>query len=504
MRRELGSSGIHRRRSSDVGAAICSAAVLVLCGLLAKGSAVAAEMEPAPTQQIQPAVTAEAGAASAAVSRAAGTGAPAEPTGTDEYIGEKLSLNFQDVEVRAVLQLIADFTKVNLVASDTVTGRITIRLEAVPWRQALALILKMRGLDQRQEGDVLLIAPAEEIAAREQLDLENQRQLAELSPLVSDFIQIRYADAAGLFALFSASGGEGSILSERASVMVDERTNAIVVTDTARNIEAFRRVVRQLDVPVRQVLIESRIVTTTNNFSEQLGIRWGGGAVRNNGPSELRYGGSLKTLEELHDTAASPDGRISISSPEDLVVDLGVSRSGASSFGVGITGDGYLVDLEISALAAEGFAEVMARPQIVTADKSPAVIESGVEIPYQEATSSGATSTAFKDAVLSLRVTPQITADNRIFMTLDVKQDTVGQIFNGIPSVNTNQIGTNVLVNDGQTVVLGGIFQTTRNLSMDKTPLLGDVPHLGRLFRRTSERDDEQELLVFITPTILK
>ena len=226
--------------------------------------------------------------------------------------------------------------------------------------------------------------------------------------------------------------------------------------------------------------------------------------MKSNGPSELRYGGSLDTLEELHDSAVSPEGRVDISSSDHLVVDLGVSRSGASSFGVGITGRGYLVDLEISALAAEGYAEVMARPQVVTADKSPAVIESGVEIPYQEATSSGATSTAFKDAVLSLKVTPQITADDHIVMKLDIKQDTVGQIFNGIPSVNTNQISTKVLVNDGQTVVLGGIFQTIKNFSTDKTPLLGDVPGLGRLFRRSSERDDEQELLVFITPSIVR
>ena len=424
--------------------------------------------------------------------------------GSAEFFGENLSLNFQDIEVRAVLQLIADFTGLNLVVSDTVTGRITLRLDDVPWRQALALVLRMRGLDQRLEGDVLLVAPTEEITARERLDLENQRQLAELAPLASEFIQVRYADAADLLALFMDSGSEGSMLSARGGVIVDERTNSVILTDTPANIEAFRRVIQQLDVPVRQVLIESRIVTTSNNFSEQLGIRWGGGAVKSNGPSELRYGGSLDTLEELHDSAVSPEGRVDISSSDHLVVDLGVSRSGASSFGVGITGRGYLVDLEISALAAEGYAEVMARPQVVTADKSPAVIESGVEIPYQEATSSGATSTAFKDAVLSLKVTPQITADDHIVMKLDIKQDTVGQIFNGIPSVNTNQISTKVLVNDGQTVVLGGIFQTIKNFSTDKTPLLGDVPGLGRLFRRSSERDDEQELLVFITPSIVR
>ena len=430
-------------------------------------------------------------------------GSAAGEAGSARFEDGKLSLNFQDIEVRAALQLIADLCGFNLVAGDTVTGRITLLLEDVSWEQALALILKMRGLGRWREGDVVLVAPAEEIAARERLDFENRQNLEDLAPLTSEFIQVRYANAAHLLALFAASGSEGSMLSARGSAVVDERTNVIVLTDSSANIEAFRRVIGRLDVPVRQVLIESRIVATSNNFSEQLGIRWGGGAVRNNGPSELRYGGSLATVQELHDSGAGAADRIGLSYPEGLAVDLGVSRSGASSFGVGITGDGYLVDLEISALAAEGFAEVVARPQIVTANKSPAVIESGVEIPYQEATSSGATSTAFKDAVLSLQVTPQITADDRIVMQLDVKQDTVGQIFNGIPSINTNQIRTEVLVNDGQTVVLGGIFQTVRNFSTDKTPLLGDVPHLGRLFRRRSERDDQQELLVFVTPSIL-
>ena len=428
----------------------------------------------------------------------------AAAAGSAEFEDGNLSLDFQDIEVRAALQLIAEFTGTNLVASDTVTGHITLRLEEVPWQEALALILRMHGLGQRREGGALLIAPAAEFAARERLELENRRQLAELAPLVSEYFQVRYANAADLFAGFAASGSEASKLSRRGSAIVDDRTNSIILTDTAPNIEAFRKVIRQLDVPVRQVLIESRVVTTSNNFSEQLGIRWGGGAVKNNGSSLLRYGGSLETLGELHDSGAGPAERIGISNPASLVVDLGVSRSGASSFGVGITGDGYLVDLEISALAAEGFARVIARPQIVTADKSPAVIESGVEIPYQEATSSGATSTAFKDAVLSLTVTPRITADDRIVMQLDVKQDTVGQIFNGVPSVNTNQINTRVLVDDGQTVVLGGIFQKISNLSIDKTPLLGDIPRLGRLFRRTTERDDEQELLVFVTPNIVR
>lgn len=421
-----------------------------------------------------------------------------------KYSGEKLSLNFQDIEVRSVLQLIADFTDLNLVASDTVSGRITLRLKNVPWDQALELILKTKGLDKRQVGNVLLVAPAAEIAAREKLELENQKQISELAPLRTEFIQIRYASANELFDLFNSASGESdqSMLSERGSVIVDERTNAIILTDTADKLEQFRRVIAQLDVPVRQVLIEARIVTANANFSEQLGVRWGGGAIKNNGSTDLRYGGSLDTLGELQNILVDGDGEIT--TPGDLVVDLGVTGAGASSFGIGLTGDDYLLDLELSALTSDGHAEVVARPKVITADKSSATIESGVEIPFQEATSSGATSTSFKDAVLSLEVTPQITPDDRIIMELNVKQDTVGQVFNGVPSINTNEIETEVLVDNGQTVVLGGIFQTDKNVSTTKTPFLGDLPYVGRLFRRDIERDDKQELLIFITPRIIQ
>lgn len=423
-----------------------------------------------------------------------------------KFSGEKLSLNFQDIEVRSVLQLIADFTDLNLVASDTVSGRITLRLKNVPWDQALELILKTKGLDKRQVGNVLLVAPAAEIAAREKLELENQKQISELAPLRTEFIQIRYASATELFNLFSNAGGssEQSILSDRGSVIVDDRTNSIILTDTADRLQEFREVIAQLDVPVRQVLIEARIVTASDNFSEELGIRWGGGAIKDGAPlgSRAKFGGSLTTLNELQDIIVSGDGEIS--SPDDLIVDLGVSSPGATSFGIGITGEQYILDLELSALAADGHAEVVARPKVITADKSPAIIESGTEIPYQEATSSGATSTSFKDAVLSLEVTPQITPDDRIIMQLNVKQDSVGQVFNGVPSIDTNEIETEVLVDNGQTLVLGGIFQTDRNVSTTKTPFLGDLPYVGRLFRRTLERDDKAELLIFITPRIIQ
>jgi type IV pilus assembly protein PilQ len=376
----------------------------------------------------------------------------------------------------------------------------------VPWDQALELILKTKGLDKRQVGNVLLVAPAAEIAAREKLELENQKQISELAPLRTEFIQIRYASATELFNLFNNSGGsaEQSILSERGSVIVDDRTNSIILTDTADRLQEFREVIAQLDVPVRQVLIEARIVTASDNFSEELGIRWGGGSIGDASPigGAAKLGGSLTTLNELQDIIVSGDGEIS--SPDDLVVDLGVSSPGATSFGIGITGEQYILDLELSALAADGHAEVVARPKVITADKSPAIIESGTEIPYQEATSSGATSTSFKDAVLSLEVTPQITPDDRIIMQLNVKQDSVGQVFNGVPSIDTNEIETEVLVDNGQTLVLGGIFQTDRNVSTTKTPFLGDLPYVGRLFRRTLERDDKAELLIFITPRIIQ
>ena len=420
------------------------------------------------------------------------------------FKGEKLSLNFQDIEVRSVLQLIADFTDLNLVASDTVSGRITLRLKNVPWDQALELILKTKGLDKRQVGNVLLVAPAAEIAAREKLELENQKQINELAPLHTEHLQIRYASATELFQLFQGSDSGLSMLSDRGSAIVDERTNSIILTDTADKLEGFRRIVSQLDIPVRQVLIEARIVTANSNFSEELGIRWGGfGLDQQSSDRALKVGGSLETLAEVQNLFAGTDA--TITSPGDLVVDLGVSTAGASSFGIGIANLGdYILDLELSALASDGHAEIVARPKVITADKSMAKIESGVEIPYQEASSSGATSVSFKEAVLALEVTPQITPDERIIMDLKVNQDTVGTVFAGVPSINTNEITTQVLVDNGQTVVLGGIFQTDRNTTVTKTPFLGDLPYVGRMFRRTLERDDKQELLIFITPRVIQ
>ena len=417
--------------------------------------------------------------------------------------GDPLSLDFQDIEVRAALQIIADFTGFNLVASDAVSGRITLHLDAVPWRQALELILQAKGLDHRQLGNVLLVAPAAELAEAEQQRLENERRVQELAPVRTVHIQVGYARAADLWSLFNAAAEQEAWSANQSSALIDERTNAVIFTGTAAQIEQFRSIVKALDVPARQVLIESRIITVNSNFSQRFGVRWGGGGIDQGGQRVLRLGGSLKTLGELQNSLADPTKAGVISSPDDLVVDLGVLNEGASSVGVGLTGDSYLIDLEISALEAEGNAEVMARPKVVMADKSRARIESGVEIPYQEASSSGATSTSFKDAVLALEVMPRITPDDRIIMDINVKQDNVGRIFNGVPSINTNEIQTEVLLNDGETVVLGGIFQTDRNLATERTPLLGELPLLGRLFRRTYERDDKQELLIFITPRIM-
>jgi type IV pilus assembly protein PilQ len=285
-------------------------------------------------------------------------------------------------------------------------------------------------------------------------------------------------------------------------VIVDERTNSIIMTDTSDRLEEFRKVIAQLDVPVRQVLIESRIVTASTNFSEELGIRWGGGGFSNQNGTTVKAGGSLTTLNELQNIIVSGSG--DITSPQDLVVDLGAAAVDSTTFGIGFTGANYLVDLEISAAAADGHAEVVARPKVITADKQMAEIHSGTEIPYQEASSSGATSVSFKEAVLALEVTPQITPDDRIIMQLKVNQDSVGQVFNGVPSINTNEVKTQVLVDNGQTVVLGGIFKNSTTTATSKTPFLGDLPYVGRLFRRDLDESEKQELLIFITPRIIQ
>lgn len=410
------------------------------------------------------------------------------------YTGDKLSLNFQDIEVRSVLQLIADFTGLNLVASDTVSGSITLRLQNVPWDQALELILKTKGLDKRQIGNVLLVAPAEEIAARERLELETSKQIAELAPVRLEIIQVNYAKAGDIVGLIQE---DEELISDRGFISSDVRTNTISVRETAEKLEEIRRLINTWDIPVRQVSIEARIVRAQTNVAESLGVRWGGGFYDDDGSNTLYGSGSIEGNEGVWNDQE-------VVYPDALVVDLGISEAGASSFALGLGGADFLVDLELSALESDGKAEIVSQPKVVTADRQTAKIQSGVEIPYEEAASSGATSISFREAALSLEVTPQITPDNKIIMDLFVTQDSQGEDTAAGPAINTNQVTTQVLVGNGETVVLGGIFQSESTNTVTKTPLLGDIPFVGALFRRTTQSDTRSELLIFITPKIMK
>ncbi|MDH3315155.1 MAG: type IV pilus secretin PilQ [Gammaproteobacteria bacterium] len=418
------------------------------------------------------------------------------------YTGERLSLNFQNIEVRAVLQLIADFTGLNLVASDTVSGNLTLRLKNVPWDQALDIILRTKGLAMRKTGNVILVAPSEEIAAREKLELESQKQIEELAPLRSEFVQINYAKALDIAALLKAEGN--SLLSERGNVSVDARTNTLLVRDTSEAIQAVRNLVTTLDIPVRQVLIESRIVIADDTFNRDLGVRFGlsGQDQLNTRPSPQRIGlagGGLPGTTDFGGTVAFSDG-----TNENLIVDLPIGGP-AAALSLALVGiPDYILQLELQALQAEGRGEILSNPRVITSNQREATIEQGTEIPYQEASSSGATATSFKKAVLSLRVTPQITPDERIIMDLTVNQDQVGQVFGGVPSINTRALATQVLVDNGDTVVLGGIFEQTKRDDVESVPFFGDLPYLGYFFRTTSVRDDKTELLIFVTPKILE
>ncbi|MBB3167226.1 type IV pilus secretin PilQ [Simiduia aestuariiviva] len=446
------------------------------------------------------------------------------------FVGDKLSLNFQDIEVRSVLQLIADFTELNLVASDTVSGRITLRLDNVPWDQALDLVLKTKGLDKRQIGNVLMVAPAAEIAERERQELETQRQLQELAPLRTEYIRVRYANAKELFELFkgqrdtgardfrsgsSGSGDDrnstGSLLSERGRAIVDERTNSIILTDTEEKITEFKKVIAEIDIPIRQVQIEARIVIANTDFREELGVRWGTDGVRINGNSKSEWTGNLDGLmtgegsgPEANFIDSDGDGTTDDerSILDTMLVDLGVQNAAGSFAASIITNDTYLA-MELSALQDSGHAEIVSQPKVITGDKQKATILSGTEIPYQEAASSGATAISFKQAVLKLDVTPQITPDNRVIMELEVSKDNVGVVTNGIPSIDVTKLKTKVLAADGETIVLGGIFETEQIKGETKVPFLGDIPYLGRAFRRDVTFENKTELLIFITPRIM-
>lgn len=422
-----------------------------------------------------------------------------------QYAGEKLSLSFQDIEVRSVLQLIADFTGLNLVASDTVEGKITLRLQNVPWDQALDLILKTKGLDKRQVGNVLLVAPADEIAQREALELESQRKVEELAPLRSEYIRINYAKAEDLTTLIQA---EGSLLSGRGSITYDERTNTIIVQDTVAKLDEIREVISILDVEVQQVLIEARVVIASNNMANEIGVRWGGissdrGRIAEDGKGFIFSGDNDWTREEGL-TLFGYD----VDDPEvgqEYVVDLGVADATATRFSLGFLDvDAGLLEVELSALDSEGQAELVATPKVLTADQQPALIASGQQIGYREATSSGAAAVSFKDAELRLEVTPAITPEGKVIMDIAVNNDALDRYIDGIPVLDSNRLQTSVLVDDGETVVLGGIFQQNRTNGVDKTPLLGDLPWIGNLFRRKIDRDEKQELLIFITPRLVR
>ncbi len=425
-----------------------------------------------------------------------------------EYIGDKLSLNFQDIEVRAVLQLIADFTGLNMVASDTVTGNLTLRLKNVPWDQALEIILRTKGLAMRQEGNVILVAPSEEVAAREKMELESQRQLEDLEAIRTELIQVNYAKATELVNLLS--DGEG-LLSARGKVTVDERTNTLLVSDITEKRENIRELIGRLDVPIRQVMIDSRIVIASSNFSRDLGARFGVTSIERQGDNLFMTSGSSRAVgstmvNSALDTSISgievPTGESSYT--DRLNVNMPVSAANAGRFALSILSGGSLLDLEISALQAEGRGEVVSSPRVVTSNGKEALIEQGTEIPYREASSSGAATISFKKAVLSLTVTPQITPDDRVLMDLRVSKDSVGQIFADVPSIDTKEVRSQVLVNNGDTVVLGGVYEQTKREGVSKVPLLGDLPILGALFRNTSKQDDKVELLIFVTPKILK
>ncbi len=435
------------------------------------------------------------------------------------YSGERLSLNFQNIQVRAVLQLLADFTGLNMVVSDTVRGNITLRLKNVPWDQAMDIILKSKGLSMRRNDNVIMVAPTQEIASREQLELASQQKIEELAPLKTEYIQVNYAKASKLAELLKSP--DNRLLSERGQVTVDDRTNTLLVQDTAATLEEIRRMVVRLDVSVRQVLIESRIVIAGNDFARDLGVRFGWSGSRNLGDgNEINIGGGRPGhldgtytankgpfLQDVAGNAfnsgyALPNG----GTAEALLVDLpAVAPSGAVNFLIGKIGS-YLLQLELTAMQQEGRGEIVSSPRVITSDQKEAEIQQGVEIPYQEATSSGATSVSFKEAVLSLKVTPQITPDDHIRMDLEIKKDNpdFSREVLGVPPVDTRKVKTSVLVDNGETVVLGGVYERTKSYTKEQVPLLGDIPILGYLFKSTTVEDDNSELLIFITPKILK
>jgi type IV pilus assembly protein PilQ len=433
-----------------------------------------------------------------------------------EYTGERLTLNFQDIDVRSVLQLLADTSGQNIVVSDSVSGNLTLRLQNVPWDQALDIVLRTKGLDKRRQDNVIIIGPTEELASREKAELAAHKEVQELSPTHTEFMQVNYAKVADLAKLIKTANAKESMLSPRGSLSIDERTNTLLVQDTSEKLADIRRLVQTLDVPVRQVLIEARIVIVSDQFERDLGVRFGvttAQSIGNNGLFAVTGNGSgADTLTGsaannlaagkpvFPVTAPTLDNRYQVNLPAANI---------NGSIGISILKGSTLVDLELSAAQNEGKSETISSPRVITANQKQATIMQGVEIPYQESASSGATTTQFKNAVLSLKVTPLITPDNRVILDLDVSDDSVGQQVTSatggtVPSIDTREIITQVLVNDGQTVVLGGILETVKTKQANKIPFLGDIPVLGYLFRSTVDINNKTELLIFITPKILR
>ena len=433
------------------------------------------------------------------------------------YTGERLTLNFQDIETRAVLQLLADASGQNIVVSDSVTGNVTLRLQNVPWDQALDIVLRTKGLDKRRQDNVIIVAPQAELASREKAELAARKDVQELAPLRSEYLQVNYAKAQDMAGLIKTQSN--SLLSPRGSVAVDDRTNTLLLQDTADRLADVRRLVATLDIPIRQVLIEARIVIVNNDFSRDLGARFGFTNNQKNGSNGLvtTTGTAAGTDQAIGSAITNVQGTGSIYpiavptgafASNRYNVNLPVSNP-AGSFALGILGSNFIVDLELSAAQAETQANIISSPRVITANQKEATIEQGVEIPYQQSASSGATTIQFKKAVLSLKVKPQITPDNRIILDLDVKDDSVGSVVVAsggvnVPSIDTREIATQVLVNDGQTVVLGGILSTTQREDDTKVPYLGDIPVLGHLFKSTAHKDNKDELMIFITPKIVR
>ncbi|MCG6933443.1 MAG: type IV pilus secretin PilQ [Gallionella sp.] len=419
------------------------------------------------------------------------------------YKGEKLTLNFQKIDVREALNVIADFTGTNMVISDTVKGNITLRLKDVPWDQALDIILQSRGLDMRKIGNVIQVAPSAEIAAKEKLELTSRQEISELQDLRTESFQISYQKASAIAALLSSD--KQRILSKRGSAVVDERTNTLFVQDTPDRLEEARKLIKQIDVPVRQVMIEARIVEATDDFSKNLGVKLGynstdtfnvGNALGNVGANTLPLGAGNNPALGLTSTAPS------VNTPNVNLPSAGTA--GAFSMLLFNSSASKLLSVELSALETDSKGKIISSPRVVTSDQTEATIATGTQIPYQQATSSGATAVSFKAATLSLAVKPQITPDDNIIMDIKVNKDSVGQLYAGVPSINTNAVTTQVLVENGGTVVIGGVYLQQQSNGVNKVPLLGDIPVLGYLFRSTAKLDNKSELLVFITPKIIK